>query len=137
MQYFTIEELTASDTARARGIDNTPGATERACLVTLIDTVLDPVRRLWGKPIRVNSGYRCPALNAAVRGSATSHHLRGMAADITTGDRYDNKLLLQMIAASTIPFTQLLWEKGDDTGPQWIHISLDPANPKRETRRIH
>ena len=60
MKYFTIEELCHSDTANARGIDNTPTEEVKANLEALIDNVLDPLREAYGKPIYLNSGYRCP-----------------------------------------------------------------------------
>ena len=87
MNYFTIEELTKSDTATRRGIDNTPTEEVKKNLTTLVDQVLDPLRAAWGAPIVVNSGYRCPALNEAVGGSKTSDHMTGRAADIEAADR--------------------------------------------------
>ncbi len=127
MKYFTIEELCASDTARRRGIDNTPDAVKRQKLQTLIEQLLDPIRAAWGGPIAVNSGYRSPALNRAVGGVSTSQHLKGEAADITVGSTADNKRLFDKIvamqAAGRITFDQLIWEKGSATGPDWIHIS--------------
>ena len=127
MQYFTIQELTASSTARARGIDNTPNAQVEANLTKLIDAVLDPVRRIWGRPITVNSGFRCPALNAAVRGVANSQHLTGEAADITTGSREGNRELFETISRSGIPFDQLI----DESGYSWIHISYSGRNRRQ------
>ena len=84
--------------------------------------VLDPIRRMWGRPIIVNSGYRCPKLNAAVGGSATSQHMKGEAADITAGDPTKNKELFDMIERSAIPFDQLI----DEKGYRWIHVSYRP-----------
>ena len=127
MQYFTIQELTASSTARARGIDNTPNAQVEANLTKLIDAVLDPVRRIWGRPITVNSGFRCPALNAAVRGVANSQHLTGEAADITTGSREGNRELFEKISRSGVPFDQLI----DESGYSWIHISYSERNRRQ------
>ena len=57
-EFFTKSELTRSDTARIRGIDNTPTPEASAALDALMWNVLDPIRRMWGKPIIVNSGYR-------------------------------------------------------------------------------
>ncbi|WP_418989172.1 D-Ala-D-Ala carboxypeptidase family metallohydrolase [Alistipes sp.] len=127
MQYFTIQELTASSTARTRGIDNTPNAQVQAKLTKLIDAVLDPVRRIWGRPITVNSGYRCPALNVAVRGAANSQHLTGEAADITTGTREGNRELFEKISRSGVPFDQLI----DESGYSWIHISYSGRNRRQ------
>lgn len=121
-EFFTKSELTRSDTARIRGIDNTPTPEASATLDALMWNVLDPIRRMWGKPIIVNSGYRCPKLNAAIGGSATSQHMKGEAADITAGDPTKNKELFDMIAQSAIPFDQLI----DEKNYRWIHVSYRP-----------
>lgn len=119
MVYFTINELCYSATAQANGINNTPNATQRNALTALVDTVLDPLRRAWGKPILVNSGYRCPALNKAVGGAASSQHLRGEAADITTGSPQSNKQLYDLAISLRLPIDQLIGERGYT----WLHIS--------------
>lgn len=119
MVYFTINELCYSATAQANGINNTPNATQRNALTALVDTVLDPLRRSWGKPILVNSGYRCPALNNAVGGKASSQHLRGEAADITTGSPQSNKQLYDLAISLHLPIDQLIGERGYT----WLHIS--------------
>ena len=119
MVYFTINELCYSATAQANGINNTPNATQRNALTALVDTVLDPLRRAWGKPILVNSGYRCPALNKAVGGKASSQHLRGEAADITTGSPQSNKQLYDLAISLRLPIDQLIGERGYT----WLHIS--------------
>ncbi len=89
-----------------------------AALTALVDNVLDPLRTWWGKPITVNSGYRCPELNAAVRGSKTSQHMKGEAADIDTGDRQQNKLLFEYIRRN-LPYDQLI----DESNFAWVHVS--------------
>ena len=86
MKYFTFTEFERSETAVRYAIDNTLPEKNKANVATLVDTVLDPLREAWGKPITVTSGYRCPALNAAVGGVSTSLHQIGRAADITTGN---------------------------------------------------
>ena len=92
MKHFTMEELTRSDTARARGIDNTPLVEHRRNLIDMVDELIDPLRERWavvcaderlGSPqLRVTSGYRSQALNEAVGGAATSAHLLGYALDL-------------------------------------------------------
>lgn len=121
-EFFTKSELTRSDTARTLKIDNTPTPEASAALDALMWNVLDPIRRMWGKPIIVNSGYRCPKLNAEIGGSATSQHMKGEAADITAGDPTKNKELFDMIAQSAIPFDQLI----DEKNYRWIHVSYRP-----------
>lgn len=132
MNRFTYEEMTASDKARELGIDNTPPAWARQNIVALVQNVLDPLREAWGKPLTVTSGYRCPELNKIVGGAKTSHHLRGMAADISTGNRVENRRLFQMVLDLKLPFTQLIDEKNF----AWVHISLDPADVKRQVLRL-
>lgn len=128
MKYFTIQELMRSDTAAKLGIDNrcTPEQEER--LKELTDNVLDPLREAYGKPIRVNSGYRCQKLNKAVKGSPTSDHMKGMAADITGGSPRENKILFEMIQWLDLPFKQLIDEKGF----AWVHVSYDRDNLKHQ-----
>lgn len=125
MKYFKIEELTASATARARGINNTPSLAEVRNLTTLVERVLDPLRAAYGSPIIVNSGYRSKALNKAVGGTATSQHCKGMAADIHAKDG-NNKRLFEL-ARKMGGFDQLI----DENGMAWIHISYDPAKAKQ------
>ncbi len=131
-KYFTLAELTASREAAARGIDNTPPPQVRQKLCSLITSLLDPVREAWGGPIAVNSGFRSPELNRAVGGAAMSQHIRGEAADITAGSRSANRRLFSAILSGGFPFDQLIWEKGDATGPDWIHVSYNPAGGRRQ-----
>jgi len=121
MKYFTIEELTKSDTATRRGIDNTPTEEAKRNLTTLVDKVLDPLRTAWGAPIVVNSGYRCPALNEAVGGSKTSDHMTGRAADIEAADRTaaSNARLFALAQSLGISFDQLI----DESNMSWVHVS--------------
>lgn len=127
MKYFTFDELSRSDTATRLNIDNTPSPAARSNLAALTDNILDPLREAWGKPITVNSGYRCPALNKAVGGSATSQHMNGQAADITTGNKVDNARLFQLVQDLGLPFDQLI----DEQGFAWIHVSYSPRHRRQ------
>jgi len=124
MKYFTIKELIKSTTATAKKIDNTPTKEVEDNLTKLVDKILDPLREAYGKPIKVNSGYRCPKLNRAVGGSATSQHVLGQAADITGGSKSENKILFDLIKSLKLPFDQLIWENGG----VWVHVSFGPRN---------
>ena len=127
MKYFTLEELTKSATAIAKKIDNTPTTEVQLNLIKLVDKVLDPLRTAYGKPIKVNSGYRCPKLNKAVGGSATSQHVLGQAADITGGNKTENKIIFDLIKSLKLPFDQLIWENGG----AWVHVSYGPRNRRQ------
>ena len=127
MKYFTIAELTRSATAQAKGIDNAPGQGHIDNLRALVDNVLDPLREAWGKPITVNSGYRCPALNRAVGGATASQHQLGQAADITAGSAADNRRLMQLCLDMGLPFDQLI----DESGFTWLHVSYGPRQRRQ------
>lgn len=129
MKYFTLEELTRSAVATARGIPNVPGENEREALEVLVLALLDPLRELWGKPIYVNSGYRSPALNKAVGGVTNSQHIKGQAADITTGKAESNRKLFALIRDGGFDFDQLI----DEANGTWIHVSyVSPSENRRQ-----
>lgn len=134
MRYFTIEELSRSDRARCMGIDNTPTPEAVCNLRKLVEAVLDPLRERYGYPIMVSSGYRCPRLNKAVGGSATSDHMRGRAVDIYCNDPRDNAVIFAMIYW-LLPFDQLIWERGTDEYPAWVHVSYREGDNRRECKR--
>lgn len=128
-KYFTINELTKSSTAQRLHIDNTPSQNVKDNLTKLIDNILDPLRELYGKPIVVNSGYRCPKLNKAVGGARNSQHLIGQASDIRTvsNTKESNKQLFNLIKDSKLPFDQLINEYDFN----WVHVSYSPRNRRQ------
>lgn len=131
--HFTLEEFIRSNTATRLKINNLPNKQQIANLLELCREVLEPIREAYGKPIIVTSGYRCPELNKAVGGVATSEHLQGMAADIRTlsDTKADNKKLW-MICIEVLKlrkFGQLINEHNYD----WIHLSY---NVKRNRKQI-
>lgn len=130
MKYFTISELCSSDTARRKGIDNTPSETVKENLTALVANILDPLREAWGKPLRVSSGYRCAKLNSAVGGVRSSQHLTGQAADIDTGSKTGNKRLFALVQSLKLPFDQLIDEKSFS----WVHVSYSPRNRRQVLR---
>lgn len=131
MKYFTLKELTRSTTATAKGIDNTPTPEVEKNLTLLVENILDPLRLIYGKPITVNSGYRCPELNKAVGGSKTSDHVKGFAADITGGSKEENERLFYLIKYN-FNFKQLIDEKDFS----WVHVSYDPSNLKNQILKL-
>lgn len=103
MVYFSIHELSLSYTALAKKIPNEPPPQARDALEALAENVLDPLRKAFGRPIYVNSGYRSPTLNRAVGGAAHSQHTSGEAADITSGSRTLNRKLFDLIISLGLP----------------------------------
>lgn len=141
MRYFTYSELFRSDTAQRRCIDNTPPEPEiRDNIIRLGERLLDPIRERWGSAIRVTSGYRCPELNKAVKGSRTSQHLKGQAADIVpvNGDIRGLFILIKkMRDEGKIEFGQLILEYGGSSRPKWIHISLPTDRIRNQVKYIY
>ena len=130
---FTLEELTASATAKAKGISNNPGQTDLVNLCGLVHNVLQPLRDWWGKEVKIGSGYRSLALNRAVGGVSNSQHMKGEAADLCIdGDIQKGKSWFQFIKQHC-EFDQLIWEKNPKTGAYWVHVSYrcDGKNRKQ------
>ena len=118
-KYFTLKEMINSNTAKSKGIDNTPTWSVVLNLLELVQNVLDPIREAYKKPITVNSGYRCIELNRAIGSKDNSQHILGLAADITVGSREANKQLFEFIQSNIKEWDQLI----NENNYQWIHIS--------------
>lgn len=130
---FTLEELTKSETALRHDLDNTPTVEVVENLKTLAEKVLQPVRNHFARGVKVNSGYRAPEVNAAVGGSKTSDHCKGMAADIEIPG-LPNAELAEWIEAN-LEYTQVILEFYTQGVPDsgWVHVSYDPANLKKQS----
>lgn len=126
---FSLEELTQSQTASRRGLDNTPSP---VVLQNLADTAgrMEAVRTLLGHPILVSSGYRSPAVNAAVGGVANSAHVQGWAVDFICPNFGDPLAICETIAASKIEFDQVIQEG------TWVHISFAPAMRRQGLTKV-
>ena len=129
---FTLSELTKSETALRRGLDNEPTQEVISALQLLAVNVLQPVRDHYTKGVKVNSGYRSPEVNAAVGGSRTSDHCKGQAADIEIPG-VANAELAEYIK-DKLQFTQLILEFYTQGVPDsgWVHVSYDPSNLKKQ-----
>ena len=121
--HFTIEEMYASDKAKALGIDNKPSVQKMINLVYLCAFVLEPLRVAMGEPIRVSSGFRCEKLNKAVGGVYNSQHLKGQAADLDIGGDIEKGRRWFNYIKDHLPFDQLIWEH-NAAGVYWIHVSF-------------
>jgi hypothetical protein len=122
--HFTIEELYASATAKAKGIDNTPNVQQMINLVYLAAYVLEPLRVAMKEPIKIGSGFRSRKLNDAVGGVWNSQHCKGQAADLCIdGDIKKGRRWFDYIK-NHLPFDQLIWEHNPKTGNYWVHVSF-------------
>lgn len=126
---FYLSEFVESESAERHGIENAPDPLALANLFKLA-AMMQRVRALLGnKVITISSGYRSPALNKAVGGSATSDHMRGEAADFKCRAFGTPLDICRAIAKSDIEFGQLIWEGS------WVHISL-PNRGEGRNREI-
>lgn len=114
---FSLEEMCASQVAARHGLDNSPGATDLANLKR-VAAVMEMVRAILGEPIRVDSGYRSPLVNASVGGASMSAHCRGLACDFVCPAFGTPAEVALAILRSEIDYDQLILEYG------WVHIGL-------------
>lgn len=120
---FTLEEFEKSNIAEEMRIDNrVVTATIRQNIVFLVRNILQPLRDAWGKPLRINSGYRCPELNSLVGGHPESKHTKGQAADIACDNPYELACLVKKL---NLPFNKMGLYKN------FVHISYLPASKSR------
>lgn len=118
-EFFTLNELTKSSTASRYHIDNTPSAEIIQNLQYGVDMVLDPLRRLYGKPIIITSSYRCPELNKRVGGVANSWHTQGNAADIHVSSLAEASKIFSNL--QKIPSVDTALFEHSPSG-QWLHV---------------
>jgi len=131
--HFSLWEFVTSQTGERQNIDNTPSDEVIANLRTLCTSILEPARAALG-PLRVSSGYRSPALNAAIGGSKTSAHMLGFAADIIPLNT--TKLAFAKWVAANCNFDQIILEFGTPIEPAWIHVSCEPKMRKQILKTV-
>ena len=120
---ITYAEAIHSQTAKRRGIDNTPTAKQVEVMKLTAEKIFEPLRKFVGGPIKVNSFFRSAELNKAIGGSKTSQHCKGQAIDID--DVFGHKTNAEMYnwVKENLNFDQMIWEFGTDMNPNWVHIS--------------
>ena len=123
-KHITYKEAVRSNTALRLNINNIPNDYEISNMVGIASNVFEPLREYVGGPIRINSFYRCEELNRAIGGSSRSQHCQGRAIDLD--DTFGHKTNAEMFnyIKNNLNFDQLIWEFGDDTNPDWVHVSF-------------
>ena len=134
---FSLNELTKSQTAERKGIDNTPSTEHQENLKKLCENVLQPVRDHFEQVVSVSSGYRSPELCTAIGSKTTSQHARGEAADFEIFG-VSNKDLADWILYNT-NYDQLILEywKESDPNSGWVHCSYSESNNRRQYLRAY
>ena len=128
---FSLQELTKSDTAIRKGIDNEPNADQVDKLKALCENILQPVRDHFGR-VKVTSGFRSPELCAAIGSSVNSQHAKAEAADFECVG-VDNAELADWIHRE-LPYDQLILEFYTPGEPNsgWIHCSFTEGMPRKQ-----
>jgi len=132
---LSLAEVVRSESAKRRGINNMPTAEHLENLKELALNVFQPIRDHFKVPIHISSGYRSRILNNAVNGAAKSQHCLGQAVDIDVdGTSITNKQVFDYIKKN-LDFDQLIWEFGNDSNPDWVHISFNKGANKKQVLR--
>ena len=123
-KHITYKEAIRSNTALRLNINNIPNDYEISNMVGIASNVFEPLREYVGGPIKINSMFRSEALNRAIGGSSRSQHCQGRAIDLD--DTFGHKTNAEMFnyIKNNLNFDQLIWEFGDDTNPDWVHVSF-------------
>ncbi len=138
-KYFSLEEFTRSDTARKLKISNEPTPEHVQNLSDMCVNLLDPIREAWGAPLIVSSGYRGYKLNAAVKGSKTSAHCYGFAADLVPVDARDidefKAFVPKFLKKSSLPYDQYI-DETNLKGNEWCHFGYKDRKSRQRRQNL-
>jgi hypothetical protein len=126
--HITYDEAVFSSTALRLGIENIPNEIELNSMRIVANICFEPLRAWYGKPIKINSFFRCVELNARIGGSVTSQHCKGEAIDMSTGSKEENKKLFDWCKAN-LKFDQLI----NEYNYSWVHISFRSGLNRNQT----
>lgn len=122
--HFSWDELTRTGQTALQAANRAEAEQYRASLTKLATDILEPIRAKFG-PVKINSAFRGPSVNAAVGGSKTSQHMKGEAADIVAPSVSVEELHRWICAESGLAFGQCILEKSSPSKPfTWVHVSL-------------
>jgi len=133
-KHLSLAEVSRSETAKRKGINNTPTGEHLENFKKLAENVFEKIREHFGVPIHISSGYRSNELNKAIGGSATSQHCSGEAIDIDMDGSAHGVTNAQVFnyIKDNLQFDQLIWEFGNDTNPDWVHVSYESTGKQRK-----
>lgn len=131
---FTLEELTRSDYAIRKGLDNTPNPDVEANLLILAQG-LERIRELLGKPLIISSGYRSPKVNAGIGGAPNSYHTKGLAADFTVPGMTPAQVCYELEAfKDQVLYDKIILEFPHSATGGWVHVQFaEVEEPPRKT----
>lgn len=135
-EHITLEEAIKSQTAIRLGIDNIPNEKQLENMKLTARLCFEPARQHFNVPIGISSFFRCKELNKAIGGSETSQHCEGMAIDIDADifGKLSNSMIFNFLRYG-VNFDQLIWEFGDNNNPDWVHVSFNKDNNRKQILR--
>jgi hypothetical protein len=129
-EHLDLSEVTRSDMAKRKGISNMPTPEHIENFKKLAQNIFEPIRKHFGVPIMISSGYRSKALNTAIGGSLTSQHLLGQALDLDmdgSSSGVTNKMVFEYIK-NNLDFDQLI----NEFNYSWVHVSYNTKGKQRK-----
>jgi len=130
-KHITYDEATISPTSLRFGIQNTPTDAQLFAMRMVAEACFEPLRKWYGKPIKVNSFFRCTLLNEKVGGAKNSQHAKGEAIDMSAGSKEENKKLFDWCKAN-LKYDQLI----NEYDYSWVHISFRQLDNRNQTLTI-
>ena len=127
-EHITYDEATLSPTSLRFGIKNYPTSEQLLAMRAVANNCFEPLRKWYGKPIKINSFFRCDELNKKVGGAKNSQHTKGEAIDMSAGSKEENKKLFDWCKLN-LKWDQLIWEYDG----AWIHISFRAVGNRNQT----
>lgn len=133
--HLTLAEMIRSESAKRLRISNQPLPEHLDNMKVLAKNVFEPIRKHFGMPIYISSGYRSDKLNKAIKGSKTSQHCKGQAMDIDMdGSGLISNANVFYFIKDNLDFDQLIWEFGDNYNPDWVHVSY--VSPDKNRKQV-
>ena len=132
-EHISYREGTFSPTAHRLDINNTPDVTQLKAMKAVAKNCFEPLRNHFNVPIKIESFFRCLALNLTIGSTPGSQHIRGQAIDIDDDyGKVTNKEMFYWLVFN-VEFDQMIWEFGDDDNPNWVHVSY--VSPEENRNR--
>jgi hypothetical protein len=131
-KHLSLAEVSRSETAKRKGINNTPSGEHLENFKKLAENIFEPIREHFGVPIHISSGYRSKELNAAIGGSATSDHCVGSAIDIDQENSSITNNQVFNFIKDNLKFKQLIAEFPVNGQLSWVHVAYNENNLKNQ-----
>lgn len=127
-EHVSLSEFEHSETATRKGYNQSMNDEQLESAKQLCEKIFEPLRKFRGAPIFISSGFRGLQLNKAIGGATSSQHCKGQAMDIKINAQEFH------VIKDNLDFDQLIWEFGNDSQPQWVHVSYDRFKTKQRNQ---